>query len=311
MDNDLSLDEQLTQCSWEYCEETWATAKGNSPVVYEITPSSSKCPDCGANMYSFIEDHAAGDTICAMCGVVVDSTFFPELPFCDRRPKSLAYNRSFYLNELLALFTLQGPWIPEDIFICMEMGYNFGVMEGTYPASPKNLTCMHVTQICRSVTVPSNLTIKYTSTRRQCKPLKTFTKYAERYIQIKSRLCNKTLVLADEVFVVQARIFFHCLQVPFLTFIYNGPPPYGRHNWPNYNLALLIACERFGYPQYKKWFPLKSHNRDRLSHYCDIYFKMFQFLQWPPTPLILKYTSFVYQAPSYVSGSPPALHIQL
>ena len=149
---------------------------------------------------------------------------------------------------------------------------------GKYSENPKYLARSCIKQICRSVTIPTYIQQKYQSTKGKCRKLTFLAKFSERYIQIKSYLCNLRIVNPDIRFIVQIRIFFHCLQVPFFTLIYHSPPPYGRHSWPNYNIAFQIGCERFGYLYYKKYFPIKPKSKDRLSLYSDIYFKMFAFL---------------------------------
>lgn len=305
--DDAEWEEETLDGAWNYFE-CYRDEQRICPL--NIALSTLQCPNCNSNMFSFVEDHAHGDTICVSCGLVVDAQYFPEQSHINRAI-SLPYNRSFYLNELLAIFTMREPKIPDDLFLCINLEYCHGCTEGLYPNNASQLTRSDVKQICRSVVVPTDLQIKYKSTRKHCRYLTSLNKYAERYIQIISRLSCANIVAPTSDFVIQARIYFHCLQVPFMTLIYDKPPPYGRHNWPNYNLALVIACEKFGYEKYKKWFMPKGKNRDKLSHYCDIYFMMFRYLHWAPTPTILNYTSFAYSAPSISSGNSLVLQNRL
>ena len=183
-----------------------------------------------------------------------------------------------------------------------------GAMEGKYPSSPARLTRADTAQICGAIKVPAHMQTTFKS-KKTAKTLVCFKKYAERHVQIKSRLCNKKLVTLPLSFIVSVQVFFHCLQYPFDTLFFCQDVKYGRFSFPNYNLMIQIACERYGFEEYRRWYPINTKNRNRISQYCDMYYQMFSYLQWQPTPLILKYTSFVTQDPQPFVRSPPVLQM--
>lgn len=231
-----------------------------------------------------------GTTVCTGCGLVLDDLYFADLPYVPRHCFSARYKRIFHSNERMALFTQTSPETPEDAYDLIEEEWFAGCMEDKYPCASQ-LTQHHIYEICRSVSLNEEQKNTFRSTKyKRNRPI-NLKKYAERWIEIKSKLQGEPVVNPDPECVLQLKRYFALLQIPFDTLIYK----HIRNNFINYNLVYTIGLELLQYEYYKPFFPPPT-GKKVLTKLCDLMWQMFKFLNWPPTPTILQYSSTVDKA---------------
>lgn len=241
-----------------------------------------------------------GITVCSGCGFVVDYLVTPELPFMVTRNPS-TYRRVFHNNERLALITQTGPPVPDAAYALIEEEHFQGCVLGKYPPA-WDLTSRDISKICGSVVLDKYMQRKFRSRKNKLQVPTNLKKFAERWIEIKSRLVGESIVNVDPECVIQLRRYFVCLQVPFDTLIHNqvicGKL---RKNFINYNLVYTCGLEMLGYDYYKEFFPLPKE--EKLKDLCDLIWILFRYLQWPPTSTILAYSSLVDRSvpPGYLT----------
>lgn len=254
--------------------------------------------------------------VCHSCGLVFSSGIFPDhCPFYKR--KSPPYVHLFHWNERCTQFCMDEPAIPDIVYELIEEEFskivynNFGYYKSytrKYP-SPFDLTQKQIRNLLGSIVVPEGLaeTIdeleaekqeelnegkkrrKLPKIRRAVKPITNLkTKYAEKWLSIKMRLCDGVSpFLIDGLpnpsadLINKLKTDFSHLPPVFLR-LFGGE----RHNMPSYNLTFVALLQRHDYDPYTKYFHLRNKG-PQFAECVRILRRMFEYLGWE-LPLILQ-----------------------
>jgi hypothetical protein len=237
------------------------TARNNG-----LIPGVTCCASCGSDVLVVNNEHRM---VCRSCAHVNDHYF--ECHYARRS----TYERATHLNERLAQYLLDDPPMADELFELVENE----AFEPTYPTY-NSLTKEDIRKICRSIKVPRGLQEQFRSKKFKMKPLVNMTKYVEKWLHIKNRLCGYTPNYPSGWVIEQLRTKFAQLQVPFEIIRHKPECPGGmhkchllykcRHNFINYNftiielLKLIIKDDKVVEEEFLPMFPqLKSPSKRR------------------------------------------------
>lgn len=250
------------------------------------------------------EDNA----VCTKCGLVVDAglcDYSAEVPEGFARPKAEyllgatkrvwgTYRAIFHLNERLAQLCLAEPTIPAELWELIEMEFDFGDFERTYPKAPE-LTKADIAKICGSITVPDDLQEKFRSKKFKQNPLKNMKRYTEKWLTIRKKLGAERPPPLHPNDVLALQTDFVALLKPFNIYRHTDQCKGGpkchlssskcRHNLPNYNYLMLQLLRRRGKAAiYKKYLP-QLRTGGKVKNLDNLCAKMWNWLNWDFTPM--------------------------
>lgn len=248
--------------------------------------------------------------VCRTCGLVLDQgvcDYSEQRPRGQARAKSVyalvrpklfgTYKALFHFNERMRQLCLQEPTIPSKLWRLIEVEFDFGDFERTYPDAER-LTKEDVAKICGSITVPERYQEKFGSKKFLQKPLTSMKKFTEKWLTIKNKLGGGAPPTLHPNDVEQMQRDFVALLRPYNIYRHNPGCPGGpkchkspakcRHNLPNYNYLILQLLRRRGKAElFRPYLPqLKTDSKIKaLDRLCV---KMWQYLQWEFQPVYQK-----------------------
>jgi hypothetical protein len=192
---------------------------------------------------------------------------------------------------------LQEPSIPDKLWRLIEVEFDFGDFERTYPDA-KTLTKEDVARICGSINVPDRYQDKFGSKKFLQKPLTSMKKFTEKWLTIKNKLGGGVPPTLHPNDVEQLQRDFVALLKPYNIYRHNPGCPGGkkchkspakcRHNLPNYNYLIFQLLRRRGKADiFRPYLPqLKTDSKIKaLDRLCV---KMWEYLQWEFEPVYQK-----------------------
>lgn len=246
-----------------------------------------ECLGCSKNIISTIEF----ESVCTDCGYVFQEPVLAGVPFlhCSlSSSRGKCYKAVFHFNERCALFTMEDPVIPDEMFELIEReawatyhSDQEDCLVFSYP-HPEDLTREDIRRILRSITVPSYLEETFFEHPR-CKKrsVSMCRKYLEKWLTIKKRLSGKSPYKSDGLvdppwqLVKGLKESFACIPTVFYRRLYGDK----RRNLPNYNLLFAALLCRLGHPEYIPYFPmLKSPTK--LINAVEMVREIFDDLRW-------------------------------
>lgn len=240
------------------------------------------CRNCsGANLVVNAEHRM----VCRDCAHIND--YF----FTSVYGRESTYKRIVHFNERLSQFLLTEPSMPDELFELLE---NEAIDATKYP-DWKDLTKEDIKRICKSVKVPPDLQEKYRSKKFKQRPLTNMTRFVEKWLSIKNRLCGWIPTHPEDWVMEEMRTKFVQLQVPF-EYIRHTPQCDGntykchkvfkcRHNFPNLNftivqlLKLIIKDDKLLEEEFMPLFP-QLKTRGKRKNLQKMWDKLIDYVGW-------------------------------
>lgn len=265
---------------------------GSAPKTNDLVPTTnsdrtvtrsglSTCAGCDSYDLVVNEEHCY---VCQQCGHV--NGYYWNAYY--QKPKT--YKTITHFNERLAQYFLVEPPMPDELYDMVELE----AFEPSYP-NFEDLTKEDIKKICKSIKLPKNIQEKYRSKKFKKKPLINLSRFVEKWLSIKNRLCGSKPNYPSGWVVDQLRTRFCQLQVPF-EMTRHKPECDGRtykchkvykcrHNLINYNfiiielLKLIIQDDKLVETEFLPCFPqLKS--KTKVKQLRIMWDKMMKWIGW-------------------------------
>jgi hypothetical protein len=248
------------------------------------------------------------DAVCSLCGLVVDSGVCDyAAPAPKGQPRAKAsyhlaaakrlygtYAAIFHFNERLAQLCLAEPAIPQELWCLIEVEFDFGDFERTYPDA-KALTKQDISKICGIIRVPDKLQEKYRSKKFKQQPLSNMKRFAEKWLTIRKRLGGEAPPPLHPNDINAMQRDFLALLRPFNIFRHNPGcsggnkchkgPTKCRHNLPNYNYIIFQLLRRRGKAEvYRKFLP-QLRTTTKIKNLDSLCKQIWDWLGWNFVPV--------------------------
>lgn len=220
-------------------------------IRVDLTGGAVYCEKCNVQLIINPEYFFVCPSCCEVKSVTYDNAVAqtPHLPSnrgCDLYPvvEKKFYERLFYLNEKLAQNGMVEPKIPDDIFDLIQEEASNVKKYG----EPAGFTKIHIREIIRSVVVPEELQIQYTSKPRPQNRWKrtrmtSLRRFTERWKSIKARLTGQALpTLSQAAYVLVQQYFGGYIRI----WQYLGLPKSHSHFY-HYNFIIIKTLQYLDY----------------------------------------------------------------
>lgn len=248
------------------------------------------------------------DAVCTECGLVIDAgvcDYSAEVDegFARGKPQYIlgatkrvwgTYRAIFHFNERLAQLCLAEPTIPAELWELIEMEFDFGDFERTYPKAP-NLTKADVAKICGSINVPDDLQEKFRSQKFKKNPLNNMKRFTEKWLTIRRKLGAEAPPPLHPNDVEALQRDFVAILKPFNIFRHNENCPGGpkchksvakcRHNLPNYNYIMFQLLRRRGKADAYRFYLPQLRTGSKIKSLDALCQKIWGWLDWDFRPV--------------------------